>query len=397
MVSMADIRIPSPAREHLLGLAKGFSKLGQKVVIVTPEFILDTKDITFTEPDPFKNIIYEPIRLKEKYNNPFQRKKGLAIFNFLVAKNLKKIIVRNSIDIVYTRQMPSDIFVAKVCKKLGIINVVEINGLIKEDRIASRKSKIWLPLLVFLEKQGIRFSNKAICVTPKLAETVTERYNLSEDSVFFIPNGVDIEYFEKIPPAENRLINDNPEKITIGFAGNFSYWQGVELIPEAINLIPKEKKQNLEVIMIGDGPARHIVEKMVSNYKLNNIFKFLGYLDQEKYVSHIKNFDICVAPYKGSRVRKLGISPIKVLSYLACHKPVICSDLEDLKFIEEYKLGKLFEEGNAHSFANAIIDISFEKKEFLREMGSRAYEYVARNHDWKVIAKEILSIISYGR
>ena len=127
----------------------------------------------------------------------------------------------------------------------------------------------------------------------------------------------------------------------IAFVGNLAPWQGVNiLIESAFQLLVNN--ENLKFLIVGEGSLRDSLEKRVSDSKYEKKFIFTGMIQYEDIPILINIADICVAPFISKRNRITGVSPIKVFEYMACGKPVICSRIEGLEFIEEEGVGSSY-------------------------------------------------------
>ena len=112
-------------------------------------------------------------------------------------------------------------------------------------------------------------------------------------------------------------------------------------------------------------------------------------MQQQKYISVVKQFDVCLAPYIKERNDYWGVSPIKIHSYMACGKPIITSNISGAReLITESKCGYLFEPDNAESLAH-YLSVVYENRGNLHSLGANGFISVNRNCTWDALAEKL--------
>jgi glycosyltransferase involved in cell wall biosynthesis len=136
-----------------------------------------------------------------------------------------------------------------------------------------------------------------------------------------IENGANIKLFKC---ARKRMTKpkDLPTKgqWTIGYFGAVYEWFDVDLIK---SLATELKGSN--IIIIGDY-LKEVKDKL-SKYTNISLLGIKEHADLPQYLSH---FDVCIIPFKKSRLNA-SINPIKVYEYLAGLKPVVATNLSEIK------------------------------------------------------------------
>ncbi len=137
--------------------------------------------------------------------------------------------------------------------------------------------------------------------------------------VTVIPNFPE-ESFKKKPTRNLRQELNIPatRKIFI-YVGKLSKIEGTDLLPEVANAL---KGLNAELWIVGDGPARHIVERIV---KKHNHVRWFGWVQRDKLADYITAADYGLVPrhktpfsifYNHEGIHKIG-------EYFIYGKPVI--------------------------------------------------------------------------
>lgn len=139
---------------------------------------------------------------------------------------------------------------------------------------------------------------------------------------FWIPNGVDIEYFS------NAIKNERDDKITIGYVGKIQERVDFNLIKLCLDHFP-----TTEFIFVGPILSQKgKVEKLQSEYQ--NI-KFIGDIHYKNLPSIMKKFDIAIIPHKVDSFT-LSMNPLKLYEYLAAGKPVVTTKVAGVNNISSY-------------------------------------------------------------
>lgn len=137
-----------------------------------------------------------------------------------------------------------------------------------------------------------------------------------------IPNGVDFEKFQGHFERPKDLPSDRP---IVGYAGKIQRMFDVELLA-------KLAKNNSEINFVILGKFLDLKwknqywDKNISGIKNIHILGDKSYNSLPNYYNH---FDICFIPY--SITNQHGGDPIKFYEYLACNKPIISTNIGNIK------------------------------------------------------------------
>lgn len=107
-----------------------------------------------------------------------------------------------------------------------------------------------------LQYQEIFRSNKHICI-----------YNIVGDK-----NSLEI----IDEPVNHPWINDPNQKLIVA-AGKLAPWKGFEDLIKAMSIVVKERHAKL--LILGDGPLREDLQKLISHLKLENSIELVGYVN----------------------------------------------------------------------------------------------------------------------
>lgn len=220
-----------------------------------------------------------------------------------------------------------------------------------------------------VEKQLLKLYKRkeVITVSPSTQEDLK---SLGFEKVRIIYNGLDIEPLEDIPQKAKNL--------TLVYLGRLKKTKNPEDAIKAF-LTVKEKVEDAELFVAGDGPLRSYLE---SKYKGVRGLYFMGYLT-EKY-QLLKTSHILLVP----SLRE-GWGQV-VLQANAVGTPAIGYKVKGLKdSIKDGETGFLVE--NAHKMAQKVL-LLWRNKELYQKLSRNALSW-ARNFSWEKTRKEFIEFL----
>lgn len=180
------------------------------------------------------------------------------------------------------------------------------------------------------------------------------------EKIITIYNGLDIGNLKFLPREIAKKILENKiyetisyklkaESLLIGTIANFYKNKGLQFLILAIAGI-KRLQPNWRFIIIGDGPERFSLEKLIKNYGLENYISLIGSIsDAYKY---LKAFDLFVM----SSVKE-G-QPWVILEAMAAGVPIVATNIAGIpEMIENEKSGFLVEPADSEALCLAIEKI----------------------------------------
>jgi glycosyltransferase involved in cell wall biosynthesis len=305
-------------------------------------------------------------------------------------------IVRHSraCDVVYSRDRFSLLLALPVAKLLRKPIVYEVNGLTSEQRKMHGKNPfnlLYVWLLETLDKLAFLSAKRVVCVTDAITNFYSERHPKRARKFLTVNNGVSTAIFQPLPVNEEvadlkRRLGFDDEDEVVAYVGNLSIWQGIEYLvrsaPEVIKRIP-----GIRFMIVGRGPTYAQSLKLVQELGIGDRFKFVGQIPYSSLNHYVNVADVCVAPY----TRDIPNCPIKIYEYLACGKPVICSDIPGIDNLRPTGALTLVEPCNPKALASALIRA-------LGDMGARARQRelgpsVVSEYTWENTARKVAEVI----
>lgn len=147
----------------------------------------------------------------------------------------------------------------------------------------------------------------------------------NRDNVFCIPNGVDAEIFKPLPDVN---IPDDLKSLShpiVGYAGKMQEMFDVSLMEYVVSKLP-----NVNFVFIG----QQLNPKwMAPLWRYPNVH-YLGDKHYERLPQYLATFDICTIPY--NLERQHSVDPIKFYEYLAMGKPIVTTNVGNVKSFFDY-------------------------------------------------------------
>jgi glycosyltransferase involved in cell wall biosynthesis len=154
-----------------------------------------------------------------------------------------------------------------------------------------------------LERLAVRAADAVILATESDRDTIVERHGIRRERTHLIPNFVDTEAFRPLPGVTRE-----PGRTT--FVGRLDDQKNLPALIEAVETLP-----GVRLVIIGDGPRRHLLESWARQRRVN--VSFLGVRQHAELPALLNRSAVFVLPshYEGH--------PKALLEAMACGVPVI--------------------------------------------------------------------------
>lgn len=276
-------------------------------------------------------------------------------------------------------------------KKLGAKLIFNVSDLWPEsaEKLGIVTNKKLLNLAYKLESKCYHKANLITGQTQGIVDDIKSRFPTKD--VYWLPNGVDINFYNPINIAEGNFRIKNGFKksdVLFFYGGILGYAQGLEVILKAADLT--RLNDNLHFIIQGSGPEKENLLALKQNLKLENVH-FFNPVPKSEMPAILKSIDVALVPLKKLDLFQ-GAIPSKVFEALAMEKPLLLGVDGEARehFIEKGKAGMFFEPENERSLADCAIYLVDNRKE-LDRMSKNARSYVSRNFDRNQIASNFLA------
>jgi glycosyltransferase involved in cell wall biosynthesis/O-antigen/teichoic acid export membrane protein len=320
----------------MIGVIQGWQNVGVRVICASSAMnsvlakISDISLIKLSMPPLFCFLRWKFAHLRWRLDCFFSN-----IF-FLI--QLRRIIREKSFDVIYHRYSLLNVTGALISAITKLPLILDYNG-----------SEVWIYktwgerywfqfdwLAEIIEAVNLQAADCIVVVSEPLKDELVKK-NIDPGKILIKPNGVDTAYFDPmyLEPIriQQRASHCLQEAFIIGFTGTFSFWHGIEILEYMIPRVVA-KLSNVHFLLIGDGILKKNLEEQLRESDALNHVTFTGSIPQDQVREYLALCDAFICPTQpNSDGSRFFGSPIKMFEYLSMAKPIIASDLEQLKDI----------------------------------------------------------------
>jgi len=205
-----------------------------------------------------------------------------------------------------------------------------------------------------------------------VSKKLLNRANVINKHSYQILDGSSLDLFLKEVPIPKDIVN--LQRPIIGYTGTITERIDIELIEFISECLPKAT-----ILFIGDILNQRV---NISSLKERKNIHFLGVKSYEELPAYIKNFDVCILPYRTD----LELSPpTKIFDYLASGRPVISTNIPEINWLKDCIEFSKTKEQFLEFIKNALRNDSLGSKRFRIEM--------AQKNSWSSRAAQIMESI----
>ncbi len=202
-------------------------------------------------------------------------------------------------------------------------------------------------LFALLIKLFYSKADRVICLGNSMRDDLINHFRVPSKVILNIGNPVDIDYIKKLSNDYKNPFDKN--KVNFLAVGSLTSQKGFDILVDAMESISKERL-NLHLSILGDGPLKRKLKRLVSQKGLSSFISLCGFKDNPyPYFYHADHF-VLSSRYEGL--------PNVVLESLALGTPVIAFDnpgcIRDI--ITNTKQGILVKPCNADILAREMLN-----------------------------------------
>ena len=224
---------------------------------------------------------------------------------------------------------------------------------------------------------------KIISISQSLKNELVE-LGIKENKIIVAHDGVDLNNFQKLKQKLNLAEN----KKVILYSGHLYDWKGAQVLADASEFLPDD----CVIVFIGgnDIDIKNFKNKNKILINKNKIL-VLGYKSPELIPKYLKSADVLILPNSAKYEKSKWTSPMKLFEYMASDRPIIASDLPNIKEVLNENNAIFFKPDNSQDLAKKIESV-LNNKNLVDKISQQAYQDV-KNYTWDKRAKKILEFI----
>lgn len=350
----------------------------KKICFILPEYNLETSDHFYHH--------YELLeKLLEKFDIFLVAEKGkgegvyIQKFRFLPLRFLESFFI-----ILRARIKGYKIFYTHYCY-IGAINA----GII--SRIFGGTSYYWNCAMNWLFKQktlsglgyklSLKLSHYLVTGSEKMKKGYAENYNLSLDKIKVIPNWINLDRFKPcVKKIKSKSYTLSPKLL-------FVHWLSKRKGADMIVPIIKQLKQNLKILVVGEGPYKEKLEREIQENKLGKKIELIGPVPNKELVNYYAKADLFIMPSMEEGF------PRVLLEAMAMGIPYVASDVGAVKELSsEIAQRFLVRPGDTEKFVHKL-EILLTDQEIYNNFKKEILEKV-KDYSLEKIAEKFINMLS---
>ncbi len=312
-------------------------------------------------------------------------------------QRLRELVAAHAPDVIHAHSPSLNGLAALgVARAHGLPLVYEMRSFWEDaavDAGACREGDLRYRLTRASETRVVLRADHVVPICRGIADDLVAR-GLSEDRLTVVANSVDYSRFsnelgyDAALAARHGLTRGH----TLGFAGSFFTFEGLEILVEAIAVMAPQEPR-LRLLLVGDGAERADLEKRVRELGVGDRVVFTGRVPHAEIQSYYGVMDALVYPRTPMRLTEL-VTPLKPLEAMAHGKNVIASDVGGHReLIEHGRTGLLFRAGDPAALADAARRLLADS-ELQSRLCADAKKHVENRHNWAVTVQHYPRIYS---
>ncbi|OQX56308.1 MAG: hypothetical protein B5M53_02135 [Candidatus Cloacimonas sp. 4484_209] len=302
------------------------------------------------------------------------RKGNRATFNFYVPFAIKKIMRKESIDILIEdlNKIP---FFTPLFINIPIFAILHH----RFGKSIFRETVFPLASYVYLAESLIPvvYKNIPFDVVSESTRDDLVRSGIPEENIYIHYNGIDHKKY--------RANLESKEPFLITFLGRIKRYKSIEHLLFSLYKL-KDEFPHLHCIIVGDGDALTDLKRLAYSLGLSNRVIFKGFVPENEKIDILQRSEIVV---NTSSKEGWGLT---VVESNACGTPVVAANSPGLRdSVKDGYNGLLYQYGNIDALTNAIRRL-LSNKQLRLEMQKKAIEWAER-FDWDKTAIGITRLL----
>jgi glycosyltransferase involved in cell wall biosynthesis len=288
----------------------------------------------------------------------------------------------------WARGWRSDLLYTRLPQAAAIASVLGMASILESHDFPPAGIGVWL-FRGFLKGRGAR---RLVAITHSLANDLRGKLGAPEAPFTVVaPDGVDLERYAGLPdaPEARGELGMAPGGFTAGYTGHLYAGRGVELILELAKRLPQ-----VSFLLAGGEPGEvQRVEETVRSAGLENVM-LVGFQPNAVLPRYHAACDLFLMPYQRRVAASSGgdiaryLSPMKLFEYMACGRPILCSDLPVLREVLTPEKAILLPPDDVEAWVAAIQALQADSGR--RAMIGEALRQEASRYTWEGRAENIL-------
>ena len=249
-------------------------------------------------------------------------------------------------------------------------------------------NKYILGAFEWVAKLCYRNSDKILISSRGFKKSICEKGEFA-DKIIYFPNWAE----DSLTASSDYVLPELPDGFKVMFAGNIGEAQDFEHTLEAAQILKDRGRNDIHLVLVGDGRKREWVEKYVCDNQLQDTVHWVGRHPLEAMGKFFERADVLYFALKDSIIFNLTC-PAKLQAYMSAGKPVLAMiNGEGAQIVADAGCGLSVHAGDSEALADIVVQMSLMNADELKAMGLRGMEYCKTNFSFEKNMDKLLELI----
>jgi glycosyltransferase involved in cell wall biosynthesis len=356
-------------------MGKSLAESGNSVSVITNK-------IKGEEYDSYTNIkfVFVPPTLKKKGGQPPTLTGNII---YVISTILKGILIvkKEKIDIIHSNNYAASLAGSMISLLTGKPNILVIHDILSLEKNFYKEwvkqqniSKLTRWLGPMYEKMMIKLKCVAFHTVSEASKDDLIKFG-AKKPIYVIPNAIEINEFRKSEIIPYQFI----------YIGRLIFYKNLEVVIKAIKII-RDSYPKISLIIVGSGPHKEKIERLIHELNLQDNIKFKGHLSNEEKEAWLASSQALVFP---SLLEGFGLVVLEAFEF---GKPVLVSDLRPLSDIVSNQITGLVIPPHDENAWGIAMEQIIKDPERAKKMGLAGREVLEKKYNVQVMLEKILSM-----
>lgn len=248
-----------------------------------------------------------------------------------------------------------------------------------------------LKIIGAMEKTMYKSADHIVTVGQGYVEKLEER-RVPRAKIDIVMNGVDSRLF--FPQPRNAELLEKyglAGKFICSYIGTIGMACGLKTALDAAEILQRRGRDDIRIVLVGDGAQRGALEQEAAERKLNNVV-FTGRRPKAEIPLWVASSDVNLVHLKKTELFTT-VMPSKIFESAGCARPILMGvDGFAKKLVMDAEAGVDMEPENASAMVAGLLTLA-DTPELGRKLGENAYRNIAAKYNRDAQAEDYIAIL----
>ncbi|HZW21407.1 glycosyltransferase family 4 protein [Noviherbaspirillum sp.] len=384
-------------------MASNWLRMGHDVTVVaaTASHLRQKSPDTFQDmaEEMVEGVRYVWLKTPAYEGNGLRRVRNMASFVFSLYRFRKHLVQAFRPDVVIASSTYTwDIFPARTIARLaGAKLVFEVHDLWPLSPMQLGGMPRYHPFIMSLqwgEDYACRHADVVVSMLPYADKHLCGR-GMDRGKFHYVPNGIDLEEWQasaKALPAAHRAVLESCRRdgqFIVCYAGSHGLSDALDIL---VDTAAEVRDQPVAFLLVGQGPDKARLRERAMLLGLKNVH-FLDPVPKAAIPDLLRSADCLYIGGKDQPLYQFGISPNKIMDYMASGRPVVSAFQAGNDAIGEAGCGFSVKSEDPVAIGSAILKLMEMPAAERERMGDAGRAYVRAHHDYTQLAQKFLQAL----